>query len=78
MIIIIARPYVWWTGRNEIIQEGLAGSSVVTPQSNFNKVTVSLCEVIRDWEELDVGVCNFVCLAIDEVTEVYEHVSVSD
>lgn len=69
---------IWWTGGVEGVQESLVLSRVDILQSNLDKVLVGLGEVVRGREELDVWVGDFVLLAIDEVTEVYEHVGVSD
>lgn len=76
--ITITRPHVCWAGRGESVQEGLVTSGVNAIQSDVNKVRVSLGEVVCGREELDVWVGDFVCLAINEIPEVYEHISVAD
>ena len=78
MAIIVTCPHVWRAGRGEIVQEGLVISGVNTLQSDINKVPVSLGDVVCSREELDVWVGNFVCLAIDKIPEVYEHISIAD
>jgi len=43
---VVGRPYLWWPGRNEIIQEGLVTGGVDTLESNLNKVVMGLGKVV--------------------------------
>lgn len=68
---------IWWARGSEVIQESLAAGRVNAFQPDLDKVIVGFND-FRGWEELDVWVGNFVLLAIDKVTEIYERVGVSD
>jgi len=68
---------VWWAGGSKAIQEGLASCRVDALQSDLDKVVVSL-DHLCGWKELDVWIGDLVCLAVDEVTEIDEHVGVSE
>jgi len=68
---------IWRTGGSEVIQKGLATGRVDTLQSDLDKVVVSLNHFCG-WEELDVWIGDLVCLAVDKVTEINEHVGVPE
>lgn len=68
---------IWRTGGGKVIQKGLATGRVDTLQSDLDKVVVSL-DHFCGREELDVWIGDLVCLAVDKVTEIDEHVGVSD
>jgi len=74
---VVALPDVWWAGGSEVIQEGLTASRVDTIQSDLDKVLMSLSDFCGR-EELDVWVGDFVLLSVDEVTEIDEHIGVSE
>lgn len=68
---------VWWTRGSEVIEERLAAGRIDTLQSDLDKIIVSLDDFCGR-EELDVWVSDFILLAVDEVTEINEHIGIPD